>query len=149
MTQFESRTLVLDGSPVHTADFGGSGKPVLLVHGLGGSHMNYFLLGPLLSQRARVIALDLPGFGLSPVGAGTTFEGYVQLVIEAAGRLFGGTPPVLVGSSMGGAIVATAAARRPDAATATVLLGPALPALAPSDLPLRQALARALGPWAA
>lgn len=133
--------LVLDGSPLHTADFGGSGKPVLLVHGLGGSHMNYFLLGPLLAQRARVIAIDLPGFGLSPVGAGTTFEGYVGLVTNAAGLLFGGTPPVLVGSSMGGAIVATAAWRNPHAATAAVLLGPALPALAAADLPWRQALA--------
>src|SRR5689334_13091156 len=55
------------GGPVHYVDFGGDpeGPTIVLVHGLGGSHLNWDLLAPLLTDSARVFALDLPGFGLS------------------------------------------------------------------------------------
>jgi pimeloyl-ACP methyl ester carboxylesterase len=44
----------------------GSGPPVLLVHGLGGSWRSWEpILGPLSLHR-EVIAVDLPGFGASP-----------------------------------------------------------------------------------
>src|SRR5436189_173693 len=39
---------------------------MLLVHGLGGSHANWLSVGPVLAGRHRVLAVDLPGFGLSP-----------------------------------------------------------------------------------
>ena len=56
--------------PVHYVDFGGpDGAPtVVLVHGLGGSHLNWDLFAPLLRPHARVLALDLPGFGRSEPG---------------------------------------------------------------------------------
>ena len=55
---------------MHYVDFGGptSGPAFVLVHGLGGSHLNWDLLAPLLTQHARVLALDLPGFGRSEPG---------------------------------------------------------------------------------
>ena len=48
-TDGESRIVDLDG-PVHYVDFGGleTGPAVVLVHGLGGSHLNWDLLAPLL-----------------------------------------------------------------------------------------------------
>src|SRR3954454_25311323 len=65
----QSRTVDL-GGPLHYIDFGGpdDGPTVVLVHGLGGSHLNWDLLAPLLRPHARVLALDLPGFGLSQPG---------------------------------------------------------------------------------
>ena len=44
------------GGPVHYVDFGGTeeGPTVVLVHGLGGSHLNWDLLAPLLVPHARV-----------------------------------------------------------------------------------------------
>src|SRR4051794_34778773 len=68
-TNGESRVVDLDG-PVHLVDFGGpaTGPAVVLVHGLGGSHLNWDLLAPLVTRHARVWALDLPGFGRSEPG---------------------------------------------------------------------------------
>src|SRR5215467_2904160 len=66
------------GGDVHYIRFHGDSEgdadgdrrpPVVLVHGLGGSHLNWVLLGPLLATGHRVYAPDLPGFGLSyPAG---------------------------------------------------------------------------------
>ena len=55
---------------MHYVDFGGpdDGPTIVLVHGLGGSHLNWDLLAPRLTPHARVLALDLPGFGRSEPG---------------------------------------------------------------------------------
>jgi pimeloyl-ACP methyl ester carboxylesterase len=66
-----SRLVDLD-SPVHYLDFGGEGPVLVLVHGPGGSHVNWLSAGPLLARRARVLAVDLAGFGhTSPAGRST------------------------------------------------------------------------------
>ncbi|NUP08591.1 MAG: alpha/beta hydrolase [Polyangiaceae bacterium] len=149
---YRSRTVVIDGAPIHTADFGGTGTPVVLVHGLGGSHVNWLRLAPELAKRARIVAMDLPGFGLSPVGHGVRFEDQVRAVTSFIGTMFGGERPVVVGASMGGAISATVANLRPDLVRGVALVCPALPGLGfgsrAAVLPLRQALAfaTALGP---
>jgi hypothetical protein len=44
------------GGPVHYLDFGGHGPTMVLVHGLGGSHVNWLAAGPLLARSARVVA---------------------------------------------------------------------------------------------
>ena len=43
----------------------GSGEPLLLLHGAGGGAANWYRLLAPLSQRYRVLAPDLPGFGFS------------------------------------------------------------------------------------
>ena len=43
----------------------GSGKPLLLVHGISNLH-NWDLVVPALARERSVIAIDLPGFGESP-----------------------------------------------------------------------------------
>ncbi|MFL5354501.1 alpha/beta fold hydrolase [Archangium sp.] len=51
------------GGPVHYADYGGSGRTRVLLHGLGGSYLNWLPAAPELAKHARVLALDLVGFG--------------------------------------------------------------------------------------
>ena len=48
----------------------GSGRPLVLVHGLGSSIRNWDPVVPALSAEREVIAVDLPGFGASPPLAG-------------------------------------------------------------------------------
>jgi pimeloyl-ACP methyl ester carboxylesterase len=124
----ESRTVDL-GGPVHYVDFGGpdDAPTVVLVHGLGGSHLNWDLFAPLLSPHARVLALDLPGFGLSEPGERrTTVHDNVRVLDRFLAEV-AGTPAVLVGNSMGGMISILQTAAAPDAVSGLVLLDAAVP----------------------
>ena len=124
-----SRSIVLDGL-LHYVDYGGPADApvVVLVHGVGGSHLDWDLLAPKLTARFRVLAADLPGFGLSGPGRRpATVPRNVDVLarfIREAGR----PPVVLVGNSMGGMIAILLAARTPQLVRGLVLLDPALPA---------------------
>jgi pimeloyl-ACP methyl ester carboxylesterase len=118
----------LDG-PVHYVDHGGpAGAPLLVcVHGLGGSHANWSAIAPLLTDRYRVLALDLAGFGLTggnPRSA--TVAGNRELLNRFLAAVADG-PVVLLGNSMGGLITALQAAEEPQTVSALVLIDPALP----------------------
>ena len=123
-----SRTVDLDG-PVHYVDFGGrdDGPRVVLVHGLGGSHLNWDLFAPLLTPHARVLALDLPGFGRSEPGERRATVHANVAVLDRFLAEVAGEPVVLVGNSMGGMISILQAARSPESISALVLLDPAVP----------------------
>ncbi len=124
----DSRTVDLDG-PVHYIDFGGpdGARTVVLVHGLGGSHLNWDLLAPLLRPHFRVLAIDLPGFGRSePSGRRASVQANVE-VLDRFLTEVATTPAVLVGNSMGGMISILTAARSPESVTGLVLLDAAVP----------------------
>jgi pimeloyl-ACP methyl ester carboxylesterase len=128
VTPGESRTVDI-GGPVHYVDFGGpdGGPAVVLVHGLGGSHLNWDLFAPLLRPHARVWAIDLPGFGRSePRGRQTSVRANVGVLDRFLAEVVG-EPAILVGNSMGGMISLLTAGERPDAVTGLVLLDPAIP----------------------
>jgi pimeloyl-ACP methyl ester carboxylesterase len=118
----------LDG-PVHYVDYGGpdDGPTIVLVHGLGGSHLNWDLLAPLLRPHARVLALDLVGFGRTEPGERSAS---VQNNVRTLDRFLAevaGTPSMLIGNSMGGMISLLEAGERPGAVSGLVLLDPAIP----------------------
>jgi pimeloyl-ACP methyl ester carboxylesterase len=146
------RSITVDaGGPVHVADHGGAGRPMLLVHGLGGSHLNWGSVAPRLVARFRVYAVDLPGFGLTEVGRRrTTVAANIDLVAAVLERL-APEPAVVMGNSMGGLLSLGAAVRHPARVAGLVLVDPALPA--PPDNLLRvDAVARGfmltyLFPW--
>src|SRR5512140_2959820 len=120
------RTVDLDG-PVHYADFGGEGRPIVMVHGLGGSHLNWMSVGPALARSARVLAPDLPGFGLSPPGRkGVSMAAARQTLARFIQEVAGG-PAVLFGNSMGGLVCALMAGWAPELVTRLVLVNPAQP----------------------
>src|SRR3954464_3288972 len=126
-------TIDLDG-PVHWVDFGGpkesresEGPPGVPVHGLGGSHLNWVGVAPELTRRHRVVAIDLPGFGLTPaLGRDTSVNHNAALLSRFIHEVLG-VPAVLVGNSMGGMVCLLLADRRPHQVVGLALLDPALP----------------------
>jgi pimeloyl-ACP methyl ester carboxylesterase len=106
-------TIELDGAKVNYVEMG-EGPPVVLVHGLGGCWQNWLENIPHLARDHRVLALDLPGFGDSPLPPW-------EINIPAYGRLLDAFCTqlnvhscALVGNSMGGFISAEAAIARPE-----------------------------------
>lgn len=89
----------------------GTGKPLLLVHGLGSSVRNWDLVMPALAAQREVIAVDLPGFGQTPPLTGpVTVSALTDAVQEfAADQGLDGVD--VVGSSMGARMVLEMARR--------------------------------------
>jgi len=119
---------------VHVLDMGGPPDAPLIValHGLGGSHLNWSAVGPALRDRARVVAVDLVGHGLTPMAGRTAdMEGHRRLVSGVLALLAaerpGAAPPILMGNSMGGLVAALQAAEEPDTVAGLILIDPALP----------------------
>ena len=129
----------LDG-PVHWVEFGSGdsndGTPIMFVHGLGGSHLNWCLVGPKLAEDRRAVALDLHGFGLTPGGRYTATVPRNARLLDRFVREVTGTPVILVGNSMGGLISLLQASAAPDTIRGLVLIDPALPV--PRRAPDRQ-----------
>jgi pimeloyl-ACP methyl ester carboxylesterase len=125
MWRMVSKHTDLDG-PVHYLDFGGSGPPVVFVHGLSGSALNWMAVGPALAERHRVLALDLRGFGRTPLGPGSRLSDNRRLLDRFLREVVGG-PAVVVGNSMGGLLAVLQAAAAPETVSSLVLADPALP----------------------
>ncbi|MHB1467993.1 MAG: alpha/beta fold hydrolase [Solirubrobacteraceae bacterium] len=118
------RWVALSGGPVNVIDVG-SGPPVLFIHGLGGSWPNWLEQLPVLAEHRRAIALDLPGFGASPMSSEPiSIEGYAQTVLELMDTLGVYSAPI-VGNSMGGQITAEIALAAPERVERIVLVSPA------------------------
>jgi pimeloyl-ACP methyl ester carboxylesterase len=114
----------------HWIEFGSDsdGRPLVLVHGLGGSHLNWVLTGPQLATGRRVLAPDLRGFGLTPPGRHmatipTNLTMLHHFIEEIAGE-----PVILVGNSMGGMLSILYAHAHPENVAGLALISPALPA---------------------
>lgn len=123
-----TRTSDLDG-PVSWLDFGGPTDGPLLVgvHGLGGAAWNWAAIAPLLTDRCRLVALDLAGHGLTRASGRRTTVGANRRLLDRWLREVVGEPGVLIGNSMGGAISLLEGAVAPDLVRGIVLVDPALP----------------------
>src|SRR5437016_6238042 len=121
-----SRTIDLDG-PVHYADFGGTGPTLVLVHGLGGSHVNWLAVAPVLARRARVLAVDLAGFGRPPLGERSADVHANRVLLDRFLDAVAAGPAVLVGNSMGELVAMMEAALAPERVAGLVLVAPAQP----------------------
>ncbi len=61
---FASHELDTDRGPIH-ARVGGTGPPLLLLHGYPQTHLIWHAAAPLLAERFTVVATDLSGYGVS------------------------------------------------------------------------------------
>lgn len=100
----------MDTSTIHTVRRG-SGKPVLLLHGLGSSWRNWDPILDRLSSEREVILIDLPGFGQSPPFAGEVTMATLTDAVQQYMQDNGLTDVDLAGSSMGARMVLELARR--------------------------------------
>ncbi|HZG49114.1 MAG TPA: alpha/beta fold hydrolase [Thermoleophilaceae bacterium] len=109
------RQLEVDGTAVNYVDVGaGELEPIVLVHGLGGQWQNWLENIPRAASERRVIALDLPGHGLTPMPRERiTISGYGRCVDALCERLELGRVDI-VGNSMGGYVAAEVAIQFPE-----------------------------------
>ena len=105
----------------------GSGPPVLLLHGLGGTRASLFETAAALSSRYTVHAPDLPGFGSSckPAMGAYNARWFAEIMLGLMDELGIGQAH-LVGNSMGGRVSIEMALRAPERVRALGLLCPAV-----------------------
>jgi pimeloyl-ACP methyl ester carboxylesterase len=89
----------------------GTGKPLLLVHGLGSSWRNWEPVLGMLTPHRDVIAMDLPGFGDSPPPAGEVSIASLTDAVEAFVAEHDLGDIDVVGTSMGARMVLEMARR--------------------------------------
>ncbi|TXT41127.1 MAG: alpha/beta hydrolase fold protein [Comamonadaceae bacterium] len=128
--------ILVDGIQVRYRDSGGTGPAVLLLHGIGGSLELWAQQFVAANQNLRLIALDLPGHGLSDFGAQPYApKSFASFVWQFANAL--GLEQVhLVGNSMGGAICLQMLVQQ-SARVKTVLLAAAATLGRDGPLPFR------------
>jgi pimeloyl-ACP methyl ester carboxylesterase len=103
-----------------TCSVEGQGPPLLLLHGLGGSHDDWRKQVPVFARRYRVIAPDLRGFGASERQEPFTVQQHAR---DAAALLeaLGVERAHVVGLSMGGAVAMELALSEPSRVAGLVL----------------------------
>lgn len=114
--------LTVDGWQVDVADRG-SGEPILFVHAFPFSGAMWEYQAEALTDRWRVVTIDLPGFGGSPAPPdpkGCRIEAYADIVAGVVSQLEL-APVVLVGASMGGYVTFGVVREHPQILRALVL----------------------------
>ncbi|MFB8035831.1 alpha/beta fold hydrolase [Streptomyces sp. NPDC056004] len=156
---WSERTVVREGVRISCRDWGGTGHPLVLLHGLAGHAGEWDSLARALSPRYRVIAVDQRGHGASErhpsdVSRAAYVADAVAVIDQLALR-----QPVLMGQSLGGHTAMLTAAAHPGLIRALVLVeagpggaGREVPAEIgrwldtwPTPFPTRQAAVRFLG----
>jgi pimeloyl-ACP methyl ester carboxylesterase len=119
-----STTIDLDG-PINTAHMGDSGDAMLLVHGIGGSNLDWMGVVEELAKTNRVYAPDLIGFGRTPLKRrNASLESNTKMLARYIKEVIG-EPVVLVGNSMGGLLAMVLASKHPELVKKLVLVCPA------------------------
>lgn len=102
---------------------GGTGRPVLLVHGIPTSALLWRHVQPRLAERAATIAVDLLGYGQSdkPADPAPTLPNQVSALhaLLTAGDL---TDVLVVGHDIGGGVAQLLALAAPDRVSGLVLV---------------------------
>ena len=116
------RTIELPAGPISHTDEG-DGTPILALHGAPGSARDWRWLAPGLCQHVRLIRLEFPGFGGSPVATmpDASVAARADLVVQVADSL-GLERFVVMGHSQGGAVALRVAHRFPERVAGLALL---------------------------
>jgi len=109
-----------------SADAGAAAPVAMLVHGITGWWRTWWRVGPALAAHGwRVVAVDLRGHGASPPIDGAATRADLAADLGATIEALGVAPvDVLIGHSLGAAVVLELVHRRPELARRVVLEDP-------------------------
>ena len=118
----DDRYITLNGLRFHYRDWAGSGRPVVLLHGLASTSRIWDLVAPLLVDKFRVAALDQRGHGKTDKpDTGYDFPSIVGDLVSFV-RALDLDHPIVVGHSWGGNVALHYAATHPDGPAGLVLV---------------------------
>jgi pimeloyl-ACP methyl ester carboxylesterase len=118
------RWININDRPINVVELG-EGPPILFVHGLSGSWQNWLEQLPVFASDHRVVAIDLPGFGYSPMPTHKiTISGYAR-ALDGVMDVLGIDAAAVVGNSMGGFVATELAIAFPQRVERLVLAAPA------------------------
>lgn len=121
------RTIDLDGPVAYREWSGPADRTFVLVHGLGASHLSWVQVGRPLSGLGRVVAIDLPGFGASPLAGRSARLMDQRRTLSRVLEALATGEVVLCGSSLGGGISILQAAVEPSSLAGLVLTSSVFP----------------------
>ncbi|MBX5454109.1 MAG: acetoin dehydrogenase dihydrolipoyllysine-residue acetyltransferase subunit [Acidobacteriia bacterium] len=98
---------------------------IVFIHGFGGDLNNWMFLQPLLAERFRTVALDLPGHGGSTKALKQADPAALARFVLATMDALGIGAAHVVGHSMGGAVAIAIAQEASDRALSLSLISPA------------------------
>jgi pimeloyl-ACP methyl ester carboxylesterase len=105
----------VEGLRLHHLDYGGTGTPIVCIHGVTGHAWTWTAVAPRLAALGTVTALDLRGHGDSQWSAEHRYDTVDHAAdLEHWLGLNAGGPVTVVGYSWGALIGIALAARRPD-----------------------------------
>lgn len=119
-TRHERRAQVGAGTIAYT--IAGSGEPMLLIHGLGGSRLTWDHVIDDLAATHTVIAPDLPGHGNSDAPAGDYSLGALAASLRDLLIVLGHSSATIVGHSLGGGVALQFAYQFPERVERLVLI---------------------------
>lgn len=116
------------GAEIHYTE-SGSGFPIVMIHGYGGSNRDFLVLDSLINDKYRVIRVDMPGFGLSDFPAQPTghtnfikaYAGYFNFMLDTLHI----DSCYVMGNSLGGLMACQLALDHPDVVKKLVLFNSA------------------------
>ena len=117
------QSINISGTRISCVDTG-KGAPLLLLHGLGGSHDDWRMQIREFAAKYRVIVPDLRGFGASERREPFTIQRHARDMMALLSAL-AIEPAHVVGLSMGGAVAIELALRAPQAVASLVLVNTA------------------------
>ena len=105
---------------IHIEQYGTGSPAYAAVHGWGGSHATFAPLAPYLPRDTSLLAVDLPGYGLSPGPVPASAPAVAAVVLQAVHAR--SVDPVTLIGNCSGAIIALLAASTPAARVSRVVL---------------------------
>ncbi len=116
--------LTVNALRLHLRDWGGEGRPLILIHGLASNAKIWDWVAPILAKEFRVVALDQRSHGLSESPASSDGYGFDSVCSDLRGVVveLKIDQPILVGHSWGASVALEYAARYPNGVGGAVMV---------------------------